>query len=128
MFRMKKMLQAVIIALMVCAALLSGCTGQPQAPATEPSTDTSAQKPKPDSGKDKEATSPTDETEPPQTQPVTDSKIVLTTDVLRRQLEDQGKRFAVAYLGYMTYTDETVWDFLDWLHYLFWIQSGLYHP
>ena len=113
MFRMKKMLQAVIIALMVCAALLSGCTGQPQAPATEPSTDTSAQKPKPDSGKDKEATSPTDETEPPQTQPVTDSKIVLTTDVLRRQLEDQGKRFAVAYLGYMTYTDETVWDFLD---------------
>lgn len=128
MFRMKKLLQVVLVVLMACAVLLTGCTGKPQAPTTEPSAATSAQKPKPDGGKDKEttatenttaaaenteATSPTDETEPPQTQPVTEPEIALTVDVLRRQLEDQGKRFAVAYLGYMTYTDETVWDFLD---------------
>lgn len=125
MFCYKKMIQRVFAALLACVFLLSGCAEQPQAPTTELPATTSTKTSKPDDSKDKEsaateepvmtattdATFSTEETEPSQTQPVNEPE--LTTEVLRQHLKDQGKRFAVAYLGYMTYTDETVWNFLD---------------
>lgn len=52
-----------------------------------------------------QTTAPAQSTEP---QPVS-----LTTQTVRDQLAGQGKRFAVAYLGYLTFDFETVWAFLD---------------
>lgn len=37
----------------------------------------------------------------------------VTVEQLREQLKAENKSFAVAYLGYMTYDYETMWDFID---------------
>jgi hypothetical protein len=52
------------------------------------------------------------ETDPPETtgSGQTDVPVV---EQLRQQMSAENKTFAVAYLGYMTYDYETVWEFID---------------
>ena len=60
-------------------------------------------------GKDNtpEPTAPTAPTEP------ADTVEGLTLEQLRQQLHDEGKAFAVAYLGYLTFDNETVYHSIE---------------
>ena len=93
---MKKLLSILLICVML---LTSGCTFTLKDPAqttgsTEPPVSTDA------------SVAPTDVTEP-----VTSD--ALTVEKVRQQLVKENKSFAVAYLGYLTYDFDTVWDFID---------------
>jgi len=93
-----------IFAVLLIVGLLgiAGCGEKENATKTEPTADTAAAT---------TAATTQSTTEPIQT---TEPEIAsLTTQNVRQQLTDQGKRFAVAYLGFLTFESETVWSFLD---------------
>jgi hypothetical protein len=53
------------------------------------------------------------ETNQPETTEPSQPEQGLTVEQLRQQMSAENKTFAVAYLGYMTYDYETVWEFID---------------
>ena len=100
-YNAKRVLTMLLLVLIICTLLLAGCSKSPEMLADPTVMPPSA-----------EATDPPEaaETVPVQADPG------LTAAALREQLKLEGKRFAVAYLGYMTYDDETVWSFLEKNH------------
>jgi len=124
----KKRMKNSILILVISALLLTGCAGRRE-PATEPTsaqTNINAQnkptfpKPGAPSGETVASEVPTEteatvteptQTEPTQTEPEAASGG--TVEDVRKQLTDQNKLFAVAYLGYLPYGEESALPFLE---------------
>ena len=83
------MKRILVLFLLLGLLLIAGCGGQPIQPTTE-------------------ASQPLGTEDSTVTEPGTS---VLTVDAVREQLQQQGKRFAVAHLGYLAYNENTQWPF-----------------
>lgn len=106
-------IKPILTILMVIALLMSavGC-GRTSSDDSE-----STKKPKPPMQTEEKENNQSGTTEPGRTenteptQPLQTDALVV--EQLRQQMKTEDKSFAVAYLGYMSYDYETVWDFID---------------
>ena len=108
---MNRLYRSILAAFLLVAILLtaSGCgggdtqsTGKTKLPMQTEGNETNQP----------ETTEPSQANQPETTEP-SQPEQGLTVGQLRQQMSAENKTFAVAYLGYMTYDYETVWEFID---------------